>query len=70
MRSLHSDDGLRCVDLRVAEDGSWAWDEWRCDPEDGGRWTRVAVGLQGLPSCEAALEAARAAAAWLAGEKT
>jgi hypothetical protein len=44
IQSIEDADGLRCVDLIAHRDGTFAFKEFRRDPEDGGRWT-----MSGLP---------------------
>lgn len=57
----------RCVDLFRRPDGSFGFEEFRRDPEDGGVWTPVAWYCDGAyPTREQALNAARAAVGWLA----
>lgn len=66
LRSLETEAGDRCVDLFRRPDGSFGFESFRRDPEDGGRWTPVAWHLDAsFASLEAALSAARAAVAWL-----
>ena len=42
IQSIEDADGLRCVDLIAHPDGTFAFKEFRRDPEDGGRWTLIA----------------------------
>jgi hypothetical protein len=41
IQSIEDADGLRCVDLIAHPDGTFAFKEFRRDPEDGGRWPDV-----------------------------
>lgn len=38
LRSIETDDGGRCVDLFVRPDGSFGFEEYRRDSEDGRGW--------------------------------
>ena len=68
LASFENGEANRCVDLFARTDGSWGFEEFRRDPEDGGTWTRVG---QFLPerhaTREAALAAATARVPWLKG---
>ena len=57
----------RCVDFFRRPDGSFGFEEFRRDPEDGGAWTPVAY-FSGdrYASLEAARMAAERAVSWLA----
>ena len=58
----------RCVDMFSRPDGSYGFEEFRRDIEDGGLWTPVQYYSGGVyPSKEAALGAAVKAVAWLTG---
>lgn len=39
--SIETDEGDRCVDLFARPDGSYGFEAFRRDPEDGGLWTPV-----------------------------
>lgn len=58
--SFHSPDSTRCVDVFARADGSFAFEEFRADPEAGGGWTLVG-GLSGMrfASAEEALSRVR-----------
>jgi len=57
----------RCVDIFARPDGTFGFEEFRCDPEDMGEWTPVAHYRDAeFDSSEAALEMARATVPWLA----
>lgn len=56
----------RCVDIFVRPDGTYGFEEFRRDPEDGGVWTAVAYySVRQFGSERDAVEAARAAVTWL-----
>jgi hypothetical protein len=66
IRSLHSDEVDRCVDIIRHEDGTYGFKEFRRDPEDSGRWTLTRDYPRGVYASEAeAIAAARASVAWL-----
>jgi hypothetical protein len=71
LTSIESEDGLYCVDLFRRADGTFGYEEFRRDPEDGGAWTpvRFASGLV-FGSIEGARAAARTAIAWLTDTST
>jgi hypothetical protein len=57
----------RCVDLFQRQDGSFGFEEFRRDPEDGGVWTRVGrFRDQIYATRDEAVRAAQSAVAWLA----
>jgi hypothetical protein len=57
----------RCVDLFSRPDGSYGFEEFRRDPEDGGEWTPVHYySGASYSSSSAALEAAKHSVVWLA----
>lgn len=66
LASLETEDGLRCVDLFRRPDGTFGYEEFRLDPEDGGAWTpvRFASGLS-YASLEDTRAAAGCAVVWL-----
>ena len=68
LRSIETADGSRCVDLFVRADGSFGFEAYRRDVEDGGGWTPVS-GYAGVvfATLEAALAAARERLPWLDG---
>jgi hypothetical protein len=56
----------RCVDIFVRPDGTFGFEEFRRDPEDGGTWTPVAYfSERQYGSEEAAVAAARGCVPWL-----
>ena len=65
--SIENAEHDRCVDLFSRPDGSFGFEEFRRDVEDGGAWTPVAYySGAAYASKEAALGAAVKAVAWLA----
>ena len=67
LTSIENDQHDRCVDLFRRPDGSFGFEEFRRDVEDGGAWTPVAYySGAAYASKEAALGAAVKAVAWLA----
>ncbi|MGF1609678.1 MAG: hypothetical protein ACFCUQ_09805 [Kiloniellales bacterium] len=65
--SIESHEGDRCVDLFARPDGSYGFEEFRRDPEDGGEWTPVLYfSTTSYRSGEAAIRAAEEAIEWLA----
>ncbi|WP_342364120.1 hypothetical protein [Terrarubrum flagellatum] len=67
--SIENDQHDRCVDLFKRPDGTFGYDEFRRDIEDGGAWTPTG-GFWGLvfSSRNDALAAAREAVAWLGAQ--
>lgn len=64
--SIENAEHDRCVDLFRRPDGSFGFEEFRRDPEDGGAWTPVSYHSAAVhPSGEAALGAAESAVPWL-----
>jgi len=67
--SVENTEHDRCVDLFRRADGSFGFEEFRRDVEDGGLWTPVAWYADAeYPTLEAARLAARGAVGWLAAE--
>jgi hypothetical protein len=65
--SLEDIDRLRCVDLLIRADGTFAFKEFRRDPEDGGRWSLVGDYSEMIYATrEEALRAAASTLPWLA----
>lgn len=64
--SIENPEHDRCVDFfSRPEDGSFGFEEFRRDPEDGGRWTAVRYfSTARYPDGEAARTAAEAAIVW------
>lgn len=64
--SLENDDQSRCADLFHRPDGTFGFDEFRRDVEDGGAWTPAGNYSDLIyPSREAALHAAIETIGWL-----
>jgi hypothetical protein len=67
LESIENAEHDRCVDLFGRPDGSFGFEAFRRDVEDGGLWTAVAYHSgAAYASKEAALAAAVAAVNWLA----
>jgi len=68
LRSIETDEGGRCVDIFVRPDGTFGFEEFRRDVEDGCGWFPIGVHGDGVYGSEdAALEQALATVAWLKG---
>jgi hypothetical protein len=64
--SVESDDRSLCVDLFEDPDGGFGFEQFRADPEDGGRWTPISgYSAVRCDSLDEAVEQARAAIPWL-----
>lgn len=64
--SHETPDGLRCVDLLKRADGSFGFEEYRRDPDDGRGWYAVGgTGDISFKSRKAMLDAARRNISWL-----
>jgi hypothetical protein len=64
--TLHNDDAHRCVKIIKRSDGTFAFNEFRRDPEDAGGWTLVRENAGGPYATQAqAVAAARDDIAWL-----
>ncbi|HET9618046.1 MAG TPA: hypothetical protein VFP74_12840 [Pseudolabrys sp.] len=65
--SIETGDGTRCIDLFFRPDGTYGFEEFRRDPEDGGAWTPVHYfSGKAFARKDDALDAALHAVAWLA----
>ncbi|MEM9062670.1 MAG: hypothetical protein AAGD13_19590 [Pseudomonadota bacterium] len=65
-RSIEAPGGGACVDIFQRPDGSWGFEEYRRDPEDGRGWYRIGhFGDARFESGEAALDAAQGVVGWL-----
>jgi hypothetical protein len=65
--SIESLEHDRCVDLFSRPDGTFGFEEFRRDSEDGGEWTPVEYYSGAVfPSSDAALEDAKQSVRWLA----
>ncbi|KAA2316299.1 hypothetical protein DL237_08655 [Pseudooceanicola sediminis] len=68
IRSINLAGECLCVDIFMRPDGSYGFDEYRRDPEDGRGW--YAIGHHGsarFDTADEALQGARHCIAWLAG---
>lgn len=67
LASLENAEGNRCVDLFQRPDGSFGFEEFRRDAEDGGAWTPVQYfSAMRHETRDTALLAARRVVRWLA----
>ncbi|RWE79651.1 MAG: hypothetical protein EOS42_00865 [Mesorhizobium sp.] len=65
-RSIEDGAGQKCVDLFDRHNGTFGFEEFRKDPEDGGSWTPVHYfSGREFPNADEALRAAKEAVAWL-----
>ncbi len=65
-RSYNLDGDTLCVDIFQRPDGSFGFDEFRRDPEDGRGWYSIGhCGTRIFDSFDAALADAKATVAWL-----
>ena len=68
LRSIETDEGDRCVDIFVRPDGTFGFEEFRRDVEDGRGWFPIGYYGNGVYESEAAaLDRALSAVAWLKG---
>ena len=66
VRSIEADGGQVCVDIFHRPDGSWGFEEYRREPEDGGGWFVTGFhGARRFAGRELAWEAARRSVRWL-----
>jgi len=66
LQSINAPGESRCVDVFARPDGSYGFEEYRCDSEDTRGWFPVGVyGAEIFDSAEAALAAARRQVSWL-----
>lgn len=65
--TVHSTDAQRAVKIMRRPDGSFAYREFRRDPEDAGGWTMVRDEGRSFASEQQAVAAARFEFAWLPG---
>ena len=66
LRSINADDAARCVDLFVRPDGTYGFEEYRRDIEDGRGW--FAIGFHAsarYETAEGALQEALTRIRWL-----
>ena len=67
LRSIETPDGGRCVDLFVRPDGTFGFEEYRRDSEDGRGWFPIGFHQDQVFASEAdALEKAVRTVEWLA----
>jgi len=68
LTSIETEDGARCVDIFVRADGTFGFEEYRRDVEDGRGWFLVGHYSQDIQhaSQDAALATALLKVAWLA----
>ena len=65
--SLQNAEGNRCVDIFIRADGTYGFEEYRRDPEDGGGWYALARYSAHVFDTEAhATAQARKSVTWLA----
>ncbi len=66
LRSIETEDGMRCVDIFRRDDGSFGFDEYRRDPEDSRGWqTAGGYGGKRYTTQDQALDGAIACVPWL-----
>lgn len=66
LRSIETPDGDRCVDLFVRGDGSFGFEEYRREPEDGRGWYPIGShGTRKFSCADTALDEAQARVPWL-----
>ena len=66
MRSINQPGENICVDMFVRPDGSYGFEEYRREPEDGRGWYPIGYyAEQRYTDLDIALAAARSAVAWL-----
>jgi hypothetical protein len=67
LRSIETEDGTRCVDIFVRADGTFGFEEYRRDAEDGRGWFLIGHYAGGVhASQDAALATALLKVTWLA----
>ncbi|MEM7491567.1 MAG: hypothetical protein AAF390_20820, partial [Pseudomonadota bacterium] len=68
LRSVNLDGDHVCVDIFRRPDGTFGFDEFRRDPEDGRGWFSIGHhGARAFPTEAGALAAAREAIGWFEG---
>lgn len=68
IQSVNLDGELICADIFQRPDGSFGFDEFRRDPEDGRGWYSIGhYGGQVFDSAETAIAAAKEQIHWLSG---
>ncbi len=64
--SPETEDGRFCVDIVRNADGTYAWDEWRREPEDPSGWQATGrASAETFDTDKAARDAAFASVEWL-----
>jgi len=67
VRSIETEEGGRCVDIFVRPDGTFGFEEYRRDAEDGRGWFAIGYYADGIhDSQEAATAVAMTSVGWLA----
>lgn len=66
IRSINLDGETICVDIFVRPNGTYGFDEFRRDPEDGRGWYSIGhYGAEEFESIDAAMEKAKWTVGWL-----
>lgn len=65
LESVHTADGMYCVDFFVDGSGAFGFGQFRADPEDQGGWTLLSRSHRPFESIQAAQEEALTAIPWL-----
>lgn len=66
IRSINLDGEAICVDVFMRPDGTYGFDEFRRDPEDGRGWYSIGhFGSTSFPTFDSALKEAKAKISWL-----
>jgi hypothetical protein len=66
VRNRESDDGAYCVDIFVRADGTFGFEHFRRDVEDGGVWTPIGgYSSRVFDSAQTADDAAQARVTWM-----
>lgn len=67
LRSIETDDGARCVDIFRRPDGTFGFEEYRRDAEDGRGWFPIGFHASRVHATpDSALREALATVTWLA----
>ena len=70
LQSINSEDESRCVDVFQRPDGTYGFEEFRRDREDGRGWFAISMYSDKVfPTAEAALAEARLKITWLNREE-
>ena len=66
IRSINLDGETICVDVFLRPDGTYGFDEFRRDPEDGRGWYSIGhFGSASFPTFDEALSEVKAKVSWL-----